>query len=107
MYDEVLVIIQIKHKGGDGVKRTAEKTERVLDLPSGVLTDGTRMELFGNRRVLIEGCKGVVKYDEDCVQLRTTEGTVRFLGCEMGMTSLHPTCAVVTGRMTAVEFLGE
>lgn len=89
------------------MKRTAEKAEHLLSLPSGVLTAGTRMELFGNRRVLIEGCKGIVKYDEDCVQLRIAEGVIRFLGCELSMTSLHPSCAVIIGRMTAIEFLGE
>ena len=89
------------------MKRTAEKTERVLDLPSGVLTDGTRMELYGNRRVLIEGCRGIVKYDEDSIQLKIAEGVVRFLGCEMSIARLHPSCAAITGNLTAIEFLGE
>lgn len=89
------------------MKQTAEKTERLLGLPSGVLTDGTRMELYGGCRVLIEGCCGIVKYDEDCIQLKTVEGIVRFLGCELCIASLHPTCATITGKLTAIEFLGE
>lgn len=89
------------------MKRTAEKTERLLDLPSGVLSEGARMELYGNRRVLMEGCRGIVKYDEDCIQLKTVEGVVRFLGCELCIASLHTSCAAITGQLTAIEFLGE
>jgi sporulation protein YqfC len=89
------------------MKRSAEKAEQLLDLPSGVLTAGTRMELYGGCRVLIEDCRGIVKYDEDCIQLKTVEGIVRFLGCELCIASLHPACATITGKLTAIEFLGE
>ncbi len=88
-------------------KRAAisSKMEKALDMPVGALSETARFELSGNRQVLIEGCQGIVKYDEDQIQLRTVGGTVRFTGRELCMTSLNPACAVITGRLLSLEFL--
>ncbi|MBQ9862041.1 MAG: YabP/YqfC family sporulation protein [Clostridia bacterium] len=83
----------------------AKKVENTLDIPVGVLSRAARMEVSGNRQVLIEGCRGIVRYDEDQIEVRTADGTVRFTGREMCMTSLNPACAVITGRLLSVEFL--
>ncbi len=81
------------------------KMEKVLDMPVGVLSEAARIELSGNRQILVEGCQGIVKYDEDQIQLRTVSGTIRFTGRELCMTSLNPACAVITGRLLSLEFL--
>lgn len=83
----------------------AEKLEQALRLPVGALDNTARMELSGNRRVLVEGCRGIVKYDEDGIELRTVGGVVRFIGRELCMNSLNPACAVITGRLLSLEFL--
>ena len=83
----------------------AKKVENTLDIPVGVLSKAARMEVSGNRQVLIEGCRGIVRYDEDQIEVRTADGTVRFTGRELCMTSLNPACAVITGRLLSVEFL--
>ena len=79
--------------------------ETALALPMGVLTEASHMELCGNRRAMLEGCRGIVKYDEDVIELRMDNGIVRFTGRELCMTNLNPTCAVVTGRILSLEFL--
>ncbi|MBQ9964260.1 MAG: YabP/YqfC family sporulation protein [Clostridia bacterium] len=86
-------------------KPTRRQAEVALSLPTGVLTEASHMELCGNRRAMIEGCRGIVKYDEDVIELRVDNGTVRFTGRELCMTNLNPTCAVVTGRLLSLEFL--
>ncbi|MBR2407013.1 MAG: YabP/YqfC family sporulation protein [Clostridia bacterium] len=92
--------------------RSSERKETVcrrieerLDLPTGVLSTAPRMELFGNRRVVIEGCESILEYDEDRIRLRTAAGVVRFTGCELCMTCRTPEHAVITGRLVSVEFL--
>ncbi len=79
--------------------------ETTLQLPIGVLTTAPRMELCGNRRVLVEGCESILEYDEDCIRLRIAGGIVRFTGRELCMNCRTPEHAVITGRLTAVEFL--
>ncbi len=88
-------------------KRTAlsSRIEQTLDLPTGVLTEAPRMEFAGNQRVLVEGCRSILEYDEDRIRLRTTAGVVRLLGRDLRMNCLNPACAVITGRLLSVEFL--
>ena len=84
--------------------QSTERVERLFQLPTGALGRSARIELSGNRQAVIEGCRGIVKYDEDCIELRTVDGTVRFTGRELCMNSLNPSCAVVSGRLVSVEF---
>lgn len=92
-------------KASDRKEALSRHLERSLQLPDGLLTTLPRLELSGNRRVLIEGCTGIVDYDEDRICLRTAVGTVRFFGRSLCMHRLNPTCAVITGRLLSVEFL--
>lgn len=92
-------------KASDRKEALSRHLERSLQLPDGLLTAMPRLELSGNRRVLIEGCTGIVDYDEDRICLRTAVGTVRFFGRYLCMHRLNPTCAVITGRLLSVEFL--
>ena len=84
---------------------TRRQAEAALSLPTGVLTEASHIELRGNHRALLEGCRGIIKYDEDVIELRVDNGTVRFTGRELCMTNLNLTCAVVTGRLLSLEFL--
>lgn len=85
--------------------KVAEKLEEAFRFPVGSLGNEVRIELSGNRQALVEGCCGIVKYDEDGVELRTVGGVVRLLGRELCMNSLNPVCAMITGRLLSVEFL--
>lgn len=81
------------------------RVERALDLPCGVLQTLPRIELSGNRRVVIEGCQGILTYDEDTVCLRTDIGVLRLLGTRLRLCRLSPTCTAVAGTVLSIEFL--
>ncbi len=83
----------------------ARRVERTFALPDGLLGKSARMELSGNRRLLIEGCRGIAAYEEGLICLRTDSGTIRFSGCDLRMHRLDPACAVITGRLLSIEFL--
>ena len=91
-------------KASERKQALSRHLERSLQLPDGLLATLPRMELYGNRRVLIEGCTGIAEYDEDRICLRTDSGTIRFLGRSPCMNRLNPTCAVITGRLLSDEF---
>lgn len=67
-----------------------------LDLPY--------MELTGNQEVKIEGCKGVLSYDEDCVRVNTPGIIICLKGRSLCLKSLSPTCLVIEGFITSLEF---
>lgn len=87
------------------VPAIAQRMERALELPCGTLTSAARMELSGNRRVVVEGCRGILEYEEGQIRLSTASGEVRFMGRDLCMNCLTEDSAVVTGVILSVEFL--
>ena len=83
----------------------ARRVEQVLELPGGTLSDAARMELSGNRRAVVESCKGILEYEEGVIRLNTGSGVLRFMGRELGLSCLTEDSAVVTGFILSVEFL--
>lgn len=82
----------------------SEKTERLLELPTGSLTNGVRLEITDDRRAVIEGCKRILEYEEDSIRIATCKGAVRFRGRGLCMTAMSSDCAVITGRLLSVEY---
>ena len=87
------------------MKHRRTQLERALSLPTGALSDGVRLEITDDRRVVIEGCRRVVEYGEDRICIDTACGRVRFIGRALCMTCLRSSGAVITGQLLAVEYL--
>ncbi len=86
---------------GKGIARRLEQT---LELPEGLLSGDIRMEVYGRRRVVLEGSCGVVEYESDVIRLKTGSGIVRFLGRDLRLSSLDREGAVVNGQIVSIEF---
>ena len=82
-----------------------QRVEQVLELPEGSLSGAARVELSGNRRAVVEGCRGMLEYEEGVIRLNTTSGIVRFMGRDLTMNCLTEDSAVVSGTILSVEFL--
>lgn len=85
--------------------RITRRVESVLELPSGTLSGTARIELSGNTRAVVEGCKGILEYEDDVIRLNTASGIVRFMGQNLGMNCLSEDSAVVEGKILSVEFM--
>lgn len=70
----------------------------------GYTGDVTLMEIESNRRVVVEGCRGIAAYTEDCIRLRVPEGELVFYGCGLEMSCLTPEGATVSGRIGSIAF---
>ncbi len=81
------------------------KLEEALGFPAGALGRSGRMEFCGNRRVLVEGCRRVLDYEEDRICLQTDDGVIRFIGRELCVARLSAGCAILTGTVLSMEFL--
>lgn len=83
----------------------ARRVEQVLELPGGTLSGAARMELSGNRRAVVEGCRGILEYEEGVIRLNTDGGIIRFMGRELGLSCMTEDCAVVNGFLLSIEFM--
>lgn len=96
----------MKHKNKrPGGSPLAHRVERILDLPDGSLTGTARIELSGNRRAAVEGCRGILEYEEGVIRLNTGSGIIRFTGRNLGVSCLTEDSAVVTGYIQTMEFM--
>lgn len=65
---------------------------------------GAVVSITGNRCAVVDGCDGVMDYDEERVILRTGRLTVRISGRGLRLTSLTENSAVIQGTIGAVEY---
>lgn len=65
---------------------------------------GPRIELVGNRTVIIDGCDGILDYDESKVAIRLGRLTANISGRDMKLRALTENTAIVEGYIYAVEY---
>ena len=81
------------------------RVEKALDLPVGSLSNAARIELSGNRRAVIDGCRGIIEYGEETVRLNTEDGILRFMGRGLRMRCMTDDTAVIEGIILSLEYL--
>lgn len=87
------------------IGRAEQKMEQILELPVGAISSNARMEVMGNRQAIIEGCQGILEYDQDVIRLHTDTGILRFCGRNLSLNCLTEDSAVVSGYIMSIEFL--
>ena len=76
----------------------------MLYMPTGALCPVLQMEFTANRKVLIEGVRRIVQYDEHHIRLQTVNGTVTFEGDGMQVDCLTCEKARITGCILSLSF---
>ncbi len=62
------------------------------------------IELNENRSAVIDGCKFIINYNENGIELKLKQICVRFTGRDLVMSSLIYGQAVITGEICGIEF---
>lgn len=63
------------------------------------------IEFTGNRRAVIEGSTGVLRYGEDNVKIKTRKFALSFSGRGLRIKCISPTCVIVEGFILDFEFI--
>ena len=67
-------------------------------------TGGSVITLTGNRLAVMDGCDGIVDYNDEKVVLRTGRLTVNFSGRNLRLKRLTENSAVVEGFISSLEY---
>ena len=87
------------------VKRSAQRgVSRAFDMPESVFNGTAQMELYGNSEAVIQGCKGIVEYDEDLIRLDTGNLVIRFRGAGLEIKCFTEVQTVVRGQFISIDF---
>lgn len=87
------------------IKRSGKKLVCAMQIPIASVLDLTHFELNGNKEVVVDGCKGILEYDENIVRLSTGKMITKFLGRHLNIKCLTPDSLVIEGVITNIEFI--
>ena len=93
-------------KGGGAMKvrDTVADLAESLELPEEALSDALRVTIIGRRRAVVEHHRGLLGYDEQCVEVSAAAGRARILGADLTLHAMDRDTLIVTGRIAAVEY---
>lgn len=84
--------------------RKRDKTQKkriVADL----FPDEPKIEMIGNREMIIDGCKGVVEYDEATIKLSLGEYVLSLSGDNLLINSFDNSVAIISGQICEISFV--
>lgn len=84
--------------------RKREKQHRKSKFLPDMFFDEPRIEMLGNREIIVDGCKGVVEYDEATIRLNLGECVLSLCGDDMVIKSFDSDVAVICGRICEISF---
>lgn len=83
----------------------AMKVVKALDLPVDLVAGMVHLDFAGNREVVVEGCHGVLEYDENIICIKAGKMKVRFLGRNFIIRNYVDKSITIDGFINSVEFL--
>lgn len=75
-----------------------------IPLPE-ALSGEPKIEMLGNREIIVDGCKGVVEYGENLIKLNTVNCILSIFGDTLIIKSYDGTVAVISGIITEINFV--
>lgn len=81
-----------------------KKFTEEMQIPESAITDSFKIEFRGNSDIIIEGCKGIIDYEETKISLNLGKMIVRFGGAELEISSFFEEQAIIKGTVVTMDF---
>lgn len=88
-------------------KETKSRAKIISDsfqVPGTVNVGTAYIELFGNTEVNIEGCKGVIEYNDEEIKLNIGKNEIKFLGTDLEIKSYFSEQITIIGNIMTIEY---
>ncbi|MBQ2903246.1 MAG: YabP/YqfC family sporulation protein [Clostridia bacterium] len=93
-----------RKRNGTRAESIIDSITGILDLPQDAVSGYAHIEISGNREAIIEGCQGVLEYNDNLIALNTGRLTVRICGCGLTIISMQNGQAIIRGTITGVDY---
>ncbi len=87
-------------------RRKREKNQIKNKLLAEMFVDEPRIEMAGNREIIIDGCKGVVEYTENNIRISLGENVLSLSGDNLLIQSFDNDVVIINGQISDIDFLG-
>lgn len=68
------------------------------------IVKGAHIELFSNKELILEGCRGVFEYDENYIRLRLANGSMVLCGSNFDIRLYEENTITIKGNISTIEF---
>ena len=82
----------------------SEKLNDTLEIPPTARAGNAQIELLGNREAFVDGCGGVLQYEDDVVRIAAGDSIIRFTGTGLCICALQAGQVRITGLIAGVDF---
>ena len=65
---------------------------------------GAKIEMFSNREITVDGCRGIAEYSDVCAKIRITGGSMIISGKNLDIPIFDGPLITVTGTIETIEF---
>ena len=87
------------------LQKSLKKAGETLREAAADLLPPMRVELLSDREAVVDGCKGVLEYEECLIRLNIGDGQVKFTGQKLLIRSLSANQAQIEGCIESITFL--
>lgn len=95
---------RIGKSGGERRSSVLDAIGNNLEAPPLAKKGMSRVEITGNNEAVVDGCRGVLEYDDGVISLSLGSRFVRFRGDKLQIHTLLDEQAMITGTILSVEF---
>ena len=83
------------------MKSLEEKAYKIAEkLPSG----NTQLQMTNNTELEIEGCKKIIEYDENMIEIKLERNTLKIFGSDLKTTCFSTGYVTIYGKISSLEF---
>lgn len=85
--------------------RKKEKNQLKNKIVPDFFVDEPKIEMLGNREIIVDGCKGVVEYGETLIKLSLGDNVLSLSGDNLVIRSFDSSVAVINGQICDISFV--
>ena len=95
---------KILNKKDKDFQKPLKRIGRILELPQEFLEGAAHIEMAGNREIIIEGCQGIIDYNEETIKLSAGKYAILLTGQNLEIKSLLDENIIIDGTIFSLEF---
>ena len=85
-------------------KRFRDVLCECMDIPSGLGSGQSNVEIFAKKRVLIRGCMGILEYGESLMSFKIKEGRLDICGNRLYCSAYASGVVEISGKVISVNY---
>ena len=87
------------------IKFVSKKENKIKLLDKEDLLDGeSRIEMYSNKQIVVDGCMGVLEFSDDFIKLKLKKGNAIIYGNGLNINGFEEKIITVSGSLQSIEF---